>query len=99
DIWCAEKLETGNPRCACSRAGATTSANDRVPQRSSAVHQASGAAGTTVRARPGAIWLPWRVRKNSGVDIAGYGPTPETWNVSRLLATCTRIGATPPTPT
>jgi hypothetical protein len=62
-IWYAEKPETGKPREACSSAGAMASANDMVPHRSSAVHQASGAAGTTVRASPGGIWPPWRVMK------------------------------------
>ena len=36
-------------------AAAATSANDIVPQRSRAVHQASGAAGTTVRGTPAGI--------------------------------------------
>src|SRR3989442_12756223 len=77
-------------------AGLATSANDIVPQRSSAAHHAAGAAGTTVRGRPGGIWLP-SPRKYSSVEARGYGPTPDTWNVSAVRATCTRIGATPAT--
>src|SRR2546426_9272864 len=45
----------GKPRSACSVGAWATSANDIVPQRSSAVSHASGAAGTTVRGRPGGI--------------------------------------------
>ena len=89
--------ETGNPRSACSVAAVATSANDMVPQRARAVHQASGAAGTTVRARPGAIWLPCRSRKYATELARGYGPTPETCHVSPVRAMCTRIGATPAT--
>src|SRR4029434_3763718 len=74
-----------------------TSAKDIVPQRARAVHQASGAAGTTVRASPGAIWLPCRSRKYAPELARGYGPTPETCHVSPVRATCTRIGATPAT--
>jgi hypothetical protein len=47
------------------------SANDIVPHRSRAVHQASGAAGTTVRASPGGIWPPCWVMKYSRVDTLG----------------------------
>src|ERR1700756_1962837 len=35
--------------------------------------------------------------KYSRPEARGYGPTPETWNVSPVRATCTRIGATPAT--
>src|SRR5215813_14914301 len=94
--WYAEKFDTGKPRLACSVAAAATSANDIVPQRSSVAHHAAGAAGTTVRARPGGIWLP-SPRKYSSVEARGYGPTPETCHVSPVRATCTRIGATPAT--
>ncbi len=68
----------GKPRSACSVGAWATSANDIVPQRSSAVSHASGAAGTTVRGRPGGIWPPWRSRKYATVEARGYGPTPET---------------------
>src|SRR5206468_3375461 len=68
-----------------------------VPQRARAVQQASGAAGTTVRARPGVIWLPCRWRKYATELARGYGPTPETCHVSPVRAMCTRIGATPAT--
>ena len=95
-IWYAEKLDSGNPRPECSVAAVATSANDIVPQRSSAMHHAAGAAGTTVRGRPGGIWLP-SPRKYSSVEARGYGPTPDTWNVSAVRAMCTRIGATPAT--
>jgi len=54
-IWYAEKVETAKPRSACSVAAWATSANDIVPQRVSAVSHASGAAGTTVRGKPGGI--------------------------------------------
>src|SRR5262245_24517244 len=70
-----------------------------VPQRASAVSHASGAAGTTVRASPGAIWPPCRVLKYSTVETRGYGPTPDTCHVSPVFATWTRIGATPATDT
>ena len=73
------------------------SAKDIVPHRSSAVHHASGAAGTTVRGRPAGIWPPWRCMKYSRLDAFGYGPTPETCHVSPVRARCTRIGATPAT--
>src|SRR5438876_3810555 len=78
-------------------AGAIASANDIVPHRASAVHHASGAAGTTVRANPGGISPPWRVMNHCTVDARGYGPTPETCHVCPVDATCTRIGATPAT--
>src|SRR3990167_6144156 len=96
-IWYAEKRDTGKPRLACSVADAATSANDIVPQRPGAASHAAGAAGTTVRARPGGIWPPCRSRKYARLEARGYGPTPDTWNVAPVRARCTRIGATPAT--
>jgi hypothetical protein len=78
-------------------AAVAMSANDIVPQRSSAVHHASGAAGTTVRGRPGGIWPPCFEWKYCALAARGYGPTPETCHVCRVAATWTRIGATPAT--
>src|SRR5207249_11561375 len=36
-------------------------------------------------------------RKYPSIEARGYGPTPDTWNVSDVRAMCTRIGATPAT--
>ncbi len=91
----AENVESGKPRSAHSRAGATTCAKVIVPARARAVHQASGEAGTTVRRSPTGISPSHFVRKNSEVARRGYGPTPDTSKVSPELAWCTRIGATP----
>src|SRR5439155_26423901 len=85
-IWYAVNCETAKPRSACSVAASATSANDIVPQRSSAVHQACGAAGTTVRGKPGGICPPCRSRKYAAVVAHGYGPTPETCHVSPVCA-------------
>ncbi len=74
----AENAEVGKPCSAHSSAPATTSAKERVPQRSSATHQESGAAGTTVRSSPIGMSPPCRVRKYSALAARGYGPTPET---------------------
>src|SRR6266850_3021006 len=91
----AEKAEVGKPCSAHSSAADTESVNDRVPQRSSATHQASGEAGTTVRSRPIGMSPACLVRKSSALARRGYGPTPETSKVSPVEARCTRIGATP----
>src|SRR5512145_344261 len=74
----ALNVDTGKPFFAHSYAGAATSAQLRVPQRASAVHHASGVAGTTVRSRPTGISPPQRERKNSDEASRGYGPTPVT---------------------
>src|SRR5258705_5138621 len=91
----AEKAEVGKPCSAHSSAADTESVNDRVPQRSSATHQASGEAGTTVRSKPIGMSPACLVRKSSALARRGYGPTPETSKVSPVEARCTRIGATP----
>src|SRR5437867_7179448 len=78
-------------------AAIATSANDIVPQRSSAMHHAAGAAGTTVRATPAGHWPPCRRSKYSTVETRGYGTTPGTWHVWPGLAMWTRMGATPAT--
>ena len=74
----AENAEVGKPCSAHSSAPATASANESVPQRSSATHQESGADGTTVRSRPIGMSPPCLVRKYSALARRGYGPTPET---------------------
>jgi hypothetical protein len=91
------KSEIAKPRSANVVADAATSANDIVPHRASAVHHESGAAGTTVRASPGAICPPCFSFKYATVERRGYGPTPATCHVCRVAAWWTRIGATPAT--
>src|SRR5260370_32874375 len=91
----AENAEVGKPWSAHSSAPATVSANESVPQRSSATHQESGADGTTVRSRPIGISPPCLVRKYSALARRGDGPAPQPSPVSPGGATGTPKGAPP----
>ena len=77
---------SGKPSRAHSIAGWATSANPSVPKCSSAVIQASGAAGTTVRRSPSGMSPPHRSRKNSSVAPRGQTPSPEIVVTARRRA-------------
>ena len=65
-----------NPPCASLIEAAATSPKVMVPWRSSAVIQASGAAGTTVRSTPAGICPPCARAKRSGAIARGQLPRP-----------------------
>ena len=57
-----------------------------VPNRSSAVIHASGAAGTMVRSRPSGMLPPKRFAKKSVVTARGHVPRPLIVTTSRVFA-------------
>ena len=68
---------TGKPSRASRMAVSATSAKDRVPNRSSAVSQPSGAPGTTASYMPPKVILPpVFFSYHSGVDFSPHHPTP-----------------------
>ena len=74
------------PALASLIAAAATSPKVMVPWRSSAVIQASGALGTTVRRRPTGMCPPCSRWKRSGVTAPGQVPSPLMVSTCPVLA-------------